>query len=320
MYSLVIPVFKNEDSIPDLLAEVADMNRRLGGQLETVFVVDGSPDRCYHLLEERLPGLGMKAKLLLLSRNFGSFAAIRAGLAAAGGKYLAVMAADLQEPPALVERFFSILAQEDVDIVIGTRESRQDPWMARVTAQAFWRLYRTFVVHDVPVGGVDVFGCNRQFRDRLLQFEEAHSSLVALLFWLGYRRRIVTYERQKRRHGKSAWTFGKKFNYLLDSVFAFTDFPIKVLMGVGGLGMAISLALGALIVTARLIGVIPVPGYTATALLITFFGALNIFGIGLVGSYAWRAYENSKGRPLAIVMLEKEFPSADECKSEGQQP
>src|SRR5664280_841602 len=117
MYSLVIPVFRNEESLPDLLVALADLNRRLTGSLEVVFVVDGSPDRSFSLLAERLPASGLRSKLLLLSRNFGSFAAIRAGLAAASGEYFAVMAADLQEPPELVERFFSILSAREADVV-----------------------------------------------------------------------------------------------------------------------------------------------------------------------------------------------------------
>lgn len=307
MYSLVIPVYRNEENLPDLLAAVAGLSRRLEGQLEAVFVVDGSPDRSHALLAERLPQSGLRAKLLLLSRNFGSFAAIRAGMAAATGEYFAVMAADLQEPPELMERFFAILSRGETDVVIGTREARSDPFAARLASQLFWRTYRMLVVRQIPDGGVDVFGCNREFRDQLLQLRESHSSLVALIFWLGFRRQSVAYTRQARLHGSSAWTLKKKINYLLDSVFAFTDLPIKILMAIGILGIATSVLLGLVILTARLLGDIPVPGYAATALLITFFGGLNVFGIGLVGNYAWRSYENSKGRPLSIVMREKSY-------------
>jgi len=320
MYSLVIPVFRNEESLPDLLVALADLNRRLTGSLEVVFVVDGSPDRSFSLLAERLPASGLRSKLLLLSRNFGSFAAIRAGLAAASGEYFAVMAADLQEPPELVERFFSILSAREADVVFGTRESRSDPWISRAASRVFWSLYRKLVVREMPGGGVDIFGCNREFRDQLLQLRESHSSLVALAFWLGFRRQSVAYTRRTRRHGRSAWTWRKKVDYLLDSVFAFTDLPIRLLMGTGALGIAVSIGLGLLILTLRLLGDIPVPGYAATALLITFFGGLNIFGIGLVGSYAWRTYENSKSRPLAIVMREVSYPPGERLGSDPKSP
>lgn len=295
----------------DLLAAVANLNRRLDDKLEVVFVVDGSPDRSYTILAERLPRLGVRAKLLLLSRNFGSFAAIRAGLAAGRGEFFAVMAADLQEPPDLIERFFSVLKSGEFDVVVGTRESRADPWLARLASRIFWKLYRSLVVKEIPQGGVDVFGCNREFRDRVLELRESHSSLVALMFWLGFRRQAIAYTRLARRHGRSAWTLRKKVKYLLDSVFAFTDLPIRLLMGAGIFGIGVSFLLGSAILVSRLLGNIPVPGYAATALLITFFGGLNTFGIGLVGNYAWRSYENSKLRPLAIIMRETSYPPTE---------
>jgi hypothetical protein len=153
----------------------------------------------------------------------------------------------------------------------------------------------------MPEGGVDIFGCNRAFRDELLKLEESRSSLIALIFWLGFRRKLVEYERRERLEGKSAWTFQKKFNYMLDSVFAFTDLPIRLLMKVGALGMMIATIFGFVILIGRLGGWIAAPGYAPLMLVILFFGALNLFGLGLVGTYAWRGYENSKQRPLAVV-------------------
>jgi hypothetical protein len=142
---------------------------------------------------------------------------------------------------------------------------------------------------------VDVFGCNRRFRDELIAMREAHSSLVSMLFWLGFRRKAVDYARSARRHGKSAWTMRKKVNYLMDSVFAFTDLPNRLLIGIGALGLATSTLLGVITVVGRMSGMIAVPGYAATILIISFFAALNLFGLGLVGSYAWRAYEKHQG-------------------------
>jgi glycosyltransferase involved in cell wall biosynthesis len=310
VYSLIVPVYKNEESIPSLIAAIRNMNVELGEQLEVVFVVDGSPDQSYAKLRDALPSAGFASKLLLLSRNFGSFSAIRCGLEAAKGPYFAIMAADLQEPPELVLEFFRSLANEPVDVVIGTRDGRQDPLPSRFAAQTFWYLYRKFVVPEMAVGGVDVFSCNQVFRDKLLELDESHSSLIALLFWLGFRRKQVSYTRLAREHGKSAWTFRKKVNYLMDSVFAFTDLPIKVLISMGSIGLGISILLGLATLFARIAGGISIPGYTTTIIIVLFFGTINLLGLGLVGSYAWRAYENTKRRPLAIVMQSLSY-SAD---------
>jgi glycosyltransferase involved in cell wall biosynthesis len=307
MYSLIIPVYKNEGSIPDLITALTDMNYQLQGDLEVVFVVDGSPDRCYELISQSLSRVDFRARLILLSRNFGSFVAIRAGLNAARGSLFAVMSADLQEPPEFIINSFHILETEPIDVVIGTRESRNDPFFSRLAANVFWYSYRKFVMHDVPVGGVDVFGCNQAFRTELLRLEESHSSLIGLVFWLGFRRKMVGYKRLKRLHGRSAWTFKRKINYFMDSIFAFTDLPIKVLITTGTLGIFISILLSAVILMARLAGGLTVPGYTASALIIIFFGALNMLALGLIGSYAWRTYENTKHRSLYIVFRDTVF-------------
>ncbi|CAN7710837.1 glycosyltransferase family 2 protein [Pseudoduganella sp. LjRoot289] len=300
-FSVVIPVYKNEESIPRLLAAVQGMNLALDGRLEAVFVVDGSPDQSYAMLRDALPAQPFAAQLLAHSRNFGSFPAIRSGLQAARGEYFAVMAADLQEPPELVVEFFNALERDECDVAIGTRTTRQDPLRSRLASGLFWGLYRRLVVHDMPEGGVDVFGCNRQFRDQLLQLEESRSSLIALIFWLGYRRKLVAYDRQVRQEGKSAWTFSKKLDYMMDSIFAFTDYPIRMLIRMGTVGTLLSIGLGLLVAAARLSGAIAVPGYAATMLVVLLFGTLNLLGLGLVGTYAWRGYENSKQRPLAVV-------------------
>lgn len=302
MLTLVIPVYRNEGSIPDLLEAVVGLSQQLDGKLEAIFVVDGSPDCCYELLRDELPGQPFPSKLVLLSRNFGSFAAIRAGLELGNSERYAVMAADLQEPPELILEMDKVLKGGSFDVVVGTREGRNDPLLSRIPAQFFWWLYRKYVIPDVPPGGVDVFGCNRAFRDTLLQLDERHSSLIAQIFWLGFRRKFLSYVRQPRQHGESAWTLRKKINYLMDSVFAFTDLPIRLLIRVGGGATIIAGLLGMLVVSGRLMGLISVPGYAMTMLAIIFFGAVNLFGLGIVGSYAWRAYENTKARPIAIPM------------------
>lgn len=311
MYSVVIPLYRNAEFIPLLVSELGRISglvaARFGTPVEFVFVVDGSPDNTYELLKEALPAAPFRSQLVLHARNFGSFAAIRTGLHAAQGDTFAMIAADLQEPPEILIDFLECLADDGCDIVIGVREGRDDPPITRFSANLFWRLYRRLIVRDIPEGGVDLFGCNRRVRDELLQLEEAHSSLVGLVFWLGFRRRQVSYRRRARAFGKSAWTFNKKMTYLLDSVFAFTDLPIRILTTLGVIGVVIAFGLSVIVTLLRLIGDIEVPGYTATVLVIAFFGALNMLGIGVIGSYVWRTYENTKRRPLAVVQKSESF-------------
>lgn len=309
--SVVIPVFKNAESVPSLIAALSNLtllaHSTFNCSTEVIFVVDGSPDNCFSLLEKALPDAPFSSKLILHSRNFGSFAAIRTGLQAACGDYFCVIAADLQEPPDLALLFLKKLLPNEYDVVVGCRVNRQDPYLSNIASDFFWMIYKRFVIHEIPKKGVDIFGCNRIFRDQLVKLDESNSSLIGLIFWLGYRRSEVLYERQLRQHGKSAWTFKKKFKYLLDSIFSFTDIPIKMLTLLGLFSLFISTFFAIFVILAKIYDIIPVPGYAATVLTVIFFGGLNSIGLGIVGTYAWRAFENTKGRPLAVVMNLKQF-------------
>ena len=307
MISVVIPVYRNAENIPSLLEALQQLDQDLDGDLEVVFVVDGSPDDSALRLSTELPTLGMRAQLLTLSRNFGSFEAIRAGLEAGRGDYFAVMAADLQEPPSLMASFHQRLRSGECDITIGQRATRDDPALRRLMSTTFWAFYRRFVVPDVPPGGLDVFGCTRAVRDQILRLRERNSSLVGLLLWVGFRREYVRYERRAREIGESAWSLRKRLAYLMDSVFSFSALPIQILLRLGTLGLGVSAVFSLVVIATKLFSEIPVPGYAATVLVVTFFGALNCFGLGVVGQYVWRTFENTKLRPGHIVASREEF-------------
>lgn len=299
--SLIIPVYRNEASLPELMAACRELASSLPHPLEVVCVVDGSPDGSASWLRENLPQQPFTSQLCEHSRNFGSFAAIRTGLGVARGDVYAVMAADLQEPISLARSFFELLVADRADVTIGVREGRNDPLSSSVGSRAFWWLYRRLVLPELPPGGVDMFGCKREVRDLLLSLHERNSSLVGQLFWVGFRRAQVGYTRQPRKHGESAWTFSRKVRYLLDSVFSFSDLPIRLLKWLGSAALAGAMSGGLVVLVAKLAGLIEVPGYAATILTVMFFGGLNSLGLGVVGEYVWRTYENTKGRPLAIT-------------------
>lgn len=307
VYSLIIPIYKNAESLPDLLKIISELQQQLDAKLEVIFVIDGSPDNSYLYLREHLTQTNFRSTILVLSRNFGSFAAIRAGLNVAKGDYFTVMAADLQEPPSLILEFFTALKSDEADVTLGMREKRNDPLLSRLSAKLFWFCYRRFVQKEVPIGGVDVFGCNRKFKDHLLRLDESNSSLIGLIFWLGFRRKLIPYVRLPRIHGKSAWSFHRKLRYLNDSVFSFSDLPIRLLIYLGSAGLTVSIIYGIIVLIARIFNLIQLPGYTTTLLIILFFIGLNALSLGIIGSYVWRTFENSKGRPLSVVMSTDTF-------------
>lgn len=306
-YSVVIPVYGNAGTIRDLVTRLQKVAEQLAAPMEAVFVVDGSPDNSLDLLREELASANLLSRVVIHSRNFGSFPAIRMGFALSRGEYIGVMAADLQEPPELMTDFFSTMENQRVDVVVGRREGRNDPGMSTMLSRTFWAMYRRLVLPEIPRGGVDVFGCTRRVADRLLELNESHSSLVALLYWVGYKRVEVPYKRLERTVGKSGWTMKKKLGYLSDSVFAFTDLPIVALTTVGVLGSITTVVVSIIVLISRLVGGIEYPGYTALMLVMLFSTFLTLGGLGIVGSYVYRTFENSKNRPISIAMTVEDY-------------
>lgn len=300
-YSVIVPIFRNGDGIGALLESLDGMG--LGaGEFEAVFVVDGSPDDSFEKLKIGLARCSFDWQLLELSRNYGSFTAIRQGLACARGNYFAAMAADLQEPPELILKFFKVLREDHADVVVGVRAGRNDPSLTSLTSKLFWRTYRLLVMKDMPVGGVDVFGCNRLFRDALLSLREKNNFLIGQLFWIGFRRSEIPYVRRARQTGKSGWTFWRRLDYMLDAVFAFSDLPIKLLMFIGLAGVVLALGVAASVAFAWILGWIAVKGYAPIMLSIAFFGSLLTLGQGVLGYYIWRIAEDAKQRPSGFIL------------------
>ncbi len=305
MLSLVIPVYKNEENLPRLLRELEAFGERFANPLEIVFVVDGSPDASFRMLSERLPSFPLNTQLIELSRNFGSFSAIAAGLRFGKGDFFAVLAADLQEPLELLIEFYRVLLSGEADIAFGYRVSRADPWWSQFLSECFWTVYRHVVVKDMPRGGIDVFACTRQVRDELVKLREVQTNLIALLFWLGFRRQFVPYQRQARLEGRSAWTFRKKLRYAVDSIFNFTDLPLRALLFIGASACLLALVATVVVMVAWLRGAIPVLGYTPLMLVIAFFGGSFSLALGVVGQYIWLSLQNTRRRPAFVVRSDR---------------
>lgn len=287
MYSLVIPIYKNSASIPELLTELSKLNNKLENKLECIFVVDGSPENEFNILQKLLSKYNFKSQLIAHSKNFGSFSAIRTGFEQGSGKYFCFMAADLQESISLIEKIFVKLKNNDLDIVIAKRTVRQDALIDTLFSNIYWKFYRFFINRDIPAGGVDLFGCSQQLKDILLSLKEQHTSLVGLLYWTGFKKEYIEYQRQKRKFGKSTWSFPKKFNYAIDSIYSFSKLPINLINICGILGIISSFLF--------------LNEFHFIYFLVIFFGSLNILVLGILAQYLWRIYENSKKRPQSLI-------------------
>jgi glycosyltransferase involved in cell wall biosynthesis len=308
--SVVVPVYRNEATLPELLRQISDLYERSSAPFEVIFVVDGSPDNSYALLKLRLGEMPFPSQLVSLSRNFGAFAAIRAGMTHARGEFVALLAADLQQPVSSVSQFFDVLEQ-GADIAVSQRASRDDPWLSKRASHLFWRLYRRFVQPELPPGGVDSFACTRQVRDVLVALPEVTSALAGLLFWVGFRREIVTYPRAERLSGRSGWTLKRKFRYAFDTAFAFSDLPITMMIVAGGVGIGGALSASLVVLIGWAMGTIDVRGYTPLMLAVLFSFSTTLLALGIVGGYVWRIYENTKGRPVPLVRSVEQFAQID---------
>ncbi len=241
----------------------------------------------------------------------GAFPAIAAGLACGVGDFFAVLAADLQEPPELIVEFWETLHSGEADVVFGCRTGRDDPPISRFLSWVFWSFHRRFVLKDLPAGGVDIFGCNKAVRDQVLLLKEVDTNLIALFLWVGFRRKFVPYHRRARQEGISAWTIRKKVKYALDSIFNFTDLPLRVLLTSGVVGTLLSVAASVVVLIGRFTGLILVSGYTPIILIVSFFGGLTTLGLGLIGQYMWLSLQNARGRPGYIIRTSRAFDASE---------
>jgi polyisoprenyl-phosphate glycosyltransferase len=300
-YSIVVPVFNNRNSLEALVADLELMTARLGGSLEVIFVVDGGDRTCADVLRELTRRVPFVSVVVELTRNFGSFAAIRTGLGVARGDVVAVRSADLQEPGSLVVTLLESVRSGPHELAIGVRRGRDDPFHRRFGARVFWGLYCRLIQKQMPRGGVDTFACSARVNSELLRLQESNSSLVGLLVWLGFEFTVVPYDRAKSQEGKSGWSLRRLIGYAADSSFAFGQLPIRIIRTSGLCGILGGLVGAIVIVAFRITGYIDQVGYTPLMLAILTMGSVNLVALSVVGSYAWRGFENSKHRPSAVI-------------------
>ena len=297
---VVVPVYGNEGSLPELYRRVVAAMDGLGFEWFLQFVNDRSPDNSQAALEA-LAAADPRVRVLLLSRNHGSFTAIAAGLAQCADCDAAVfLSADLQDPPEMLP---AMAAQwrAGKKVVLCARRSRKDPGFSLLLSRAFHWLYRKAVMPEMPPGGFDFCLIDHCVIRVILQSSEKMTSLVGLIVWAGFDRAVLEYDRAERVHGRSMWTFGKKLAYAFHSVVAFSSFPLRM-FALLGLVMLLLSAGGILhVVVATLTGSITIPGWASLVILDCVIIAVQFLGFGILGGYVWNNLEQTRKRPLFIV-------------------
>lgn len=299
--SIVIPVYYNADSLPVLFTRLLSIEKQLLHNqmtMELIFVDDGSGD---HSLAEliKIKEQRQDVRLIKLTRNFGAVHASKTGFRYVTGDCFMILAADLQDPPELILQMVDHWL-EGAKFVICTRNSRQDPILSKLFAHIYYKLLRFFVDKNYPKGGFDLALMDKTMQPYLVNSSKnIYTPLYA--YWLGFKPIIIKYDRAKRMHGKSRWTFTKKLSAFLDALLGFSIFPIRFISMIGLLLSVASFVYGSVIVINALLGQAVLPGFATIVTLVSFLLGLVIVMLGIIGEYLWRTFDEVNSRPESVI-------------------
>lgn len=299
-FSILVPIYYNELNIGHTVPRLKELEQSLPEyEFEFVFVDDGSGDSSLDLLlEERRKDA--RVKVIKLSRNFGSMAAIQAGLTQVTGDCVGITTADLQDPPELFVEMVSMW-EKGSKVVLAVRKDRQESAGQRLFAGIYYYLLDRFALRGYPRGGFDFLVIDKQVARELNDIHEKNTNIMSLIFWLGHTRTVIPYVRRERKHGVSRWTLSKKIKLFLDSFVSFSYAPIRIMSLTGLITAALSFGYGVFVVTSLLLGHVHVRGYTTIVALITFLLGLIMVMLGITGEYLWRILDESRNRPGYVI-------------------
>lgn len=300
--SVVVPVYHNAASLPDLLARLQALaSRHTGDLFEFVCVDDGSRDDSFAVLK-RLQAAEQRLRVVKLSRNFGSNAALLAGLSHAKGDVIATISADLQDPPETLDPMLARW-RDGKKVVLAAREGRDDPPATAFLANLFYRLFRRYAISTMPREGFDFFVIDRQVRDLLLQIQESNAYLMGLVLWLGFDPAVVSFRRERRAaaYGRSMWSFSRKLKYFIDSFVAFSYAPIRAASLLGITVSVAGLLYALFIVGAHFAFDLKVQGWASLMFVLLIVSGAQLLVMGIIGEYLWRNLDETRRRPRFIV-------------------
>ncbi|PTY03871.1 glycosyltransferase [Opitutaceae bacterium EW11] len=308
--SIVVPVYYNEESLPETVPTLAAMARGIAGEsFELIFVDDGSRDRSYEVLLSLQAAPQHRVRIVKLTRNFGSMAAIQAGLAASRGQMVGMISADLQDPPELFVDMAAKL-REGAKCAFAVRADREEGFLKTRFANLYYSLLRRYALPGYPAGGFDFCLIDRQVVDELVRINEKNAHLMNLIFWLGYPSVWLSYTRRARKKGRSRWTLAKKLKLFADSFVAFSFAPIRAVSAAGFLLALLAVIYGAFQVYLRMSHGTPVQGFTTIVTLIALTSGIQMMMLGILGEYLWRTLDAARSRPQFVVERVIESPHA----------
>ncbi len=312
--SIVVPVYYNEMNIADLYADLKEKVLYKLESYEIVMVDDGSGDSSWAEMN-KIAAIDSNVRLLKLSKNFGSHAAILAGLNYCTGDCAMIKAADLQEPSSLILEMYESWKKGN-KVVLAAREDREESKSQKGFANTYYWLVRKFVSSEMPKSGFDCYLIDRKVIDVLTALDESNSALTLQVLWAGFKKDVIYYKRLKREKGKSRWTLSKKVKLVVDSIVTFSYTPLRIVSAVGALGFLAAVIWGIVVLMFRIFGDIPVQGYTTLMIFQLLSSGLILLVLGVLGEYIWRGVDAARHRPVFIVDDVVEARNKDDNQSD----
>lgn len=301
LLSLVVPCYNEEQALPIFYEEVTKVLSQMKCDYELLLVNDGSKDQTLKIMKE-LAEKDAHVRYLSFSRNFGKEAAMYAGFCNVHGDYVAVMDADMQDPPALLPQMMEILQSGEYDSVATRRVSREgEPPIRSWFARMFYKLINRVSDADIVDGARDFRLMKRDMVDAIVEMNEYNRFSKGIFGWVGFRTYWLPYENVERVAGETKWSFWKLFKYALDGIINFSQAPLNISSWFGLIMTAISFIMLLVVFFRRLIFGDPVAGWASTACIIIFIGGIQMFCLGIMGQYIAKTYMETKKRPHYIV-------------------
>jgi len=298
--SLVLPVFNEEETLPELQRRLDAFLADVGVTWEVVLVDDGSKDRSLELLRA-MAAREPRYRVLSFGRNFGHQIAISAGLDVAEGDAVVVMDADLQDPPEVV-RDMLVKFDEGFDVVYGIRTKRHgETLFKKITAAAYYRLLRGLLGFDIPLDAGDFRLMSRPVVITLRSLRERHRFVRGMVAWIGFKQTRVFYERPARFAGETKYPLRKMIRFAVDGITSFSIIPVRLATYLGAFTGVLAVLIGLWAMVQKLRGAPTVEGWTTIMMLIALSSSAQLLVMGVLGEYVGRIYEEVKRRPLYTV-------------------
>lgn len=300
-FSIIVPIYFNEYNLPSTIPQLLDLAKKMPDyNLEIILVDDGSGDSSLNILLDFQSRFSQTIKIVKLSRNFGSMAAIQAGFTIATGDCVGMISADLQDPPELFQEMLEHW-EKGSKAIFAVRQDREESVLQKFFSNSYYSLIRKFALTDYPNGGFDFFLVDRQVIREVNRIQEKNTNLMTLIYWLGFKPVMIPYIRRQRTAGVSRWTLAKKIKLFIDTFVAFSYYPIRALSLIGLLVAIGSFLYGIFIFFYWLFLDITVQGYVPIMLVITFTSGIQMTMLGVLGEYLWRTLDEVRRRPPFVI-------------------